>query len=530
MSFNILFNRIYKRLNRSTACLFTFASIIPLLLAGCGGVSDSQTETDTGAYSKIDSLIEQIMEEEDIPGIAIVIVQGDEIAYCQGYGVANIDSKQPVTTDTLFDLASLTKSFTALAVLLMEDQGLIDIDDPLQKYLPNFQIADPRGAEITIRQLLNQTSGIPGIFSEILIFNDSYEGMLASLSSLRLNNDPGTAFEYADLNYCLLGALIERVSGMTYEEYMDASIFTPLGMDHTTVDPEEAIEMGKADGHQPMYGRVVARNIPAMKSARPAGWVMSCAEDMGKWLLVHLNSGVLDGKQVIPADDIEEAHSIAVLYEDNNEEMAYGMGWSISINSDILYHFHCGDTPNFTSDMLLLPDYDVGIAVLVNGQVSNISHSIATQIADILFNLDLTSINVPWWAHWKALDTIAIGILFSVIGLLVVWIFYIWRLFRLFRVGKRCFFWSKTAGPLPPVWQVVLYSMPAVIISTIAITGNVVVDTLFGYNIFEALSLFEMGAPPGLYISGMMAIAFLLLWGLSMILVGLFIRLPQTKS
>jgi len=208
--------------------------------------------------------------------------------------------------------------------------------------------------------------------------------------------------------------------------------------------------------------------------------------------------------------------------------MAYGMGWSISYTTDILYHFHCGDTPNFTGDMLLLPDYNTGIAVLVNGQVSNVSHNIATEAANILLGLKLTSINVPWWAHWKALDTLATSILFSVIGLFIMWGMYLWWLFRQFRTGKRCFFWSHNAGSFPPSWQVVLYSIPLVIFSMIFAAGNVVLNTLYGYNIFEALALFAMGAPPGLYISGILSIVILTIWVVLLVLVGLFIR--QTRK
>ena len=524
MSLNYIFNRTYKGLNKKLISLLALICLVPLFLPACAGAADSQTSRTHGGYADIDRYIGQIQEKEHIPGIAIVVVQGNEILYCNAYGIASLKNNQPLTTATLFDLASLTKSFTALAVLLLEDSGLIDIDEPLQKYLPAFQIADSRGADITVRHLLNQTSGIPGIFSEILIFNDSYEGMLASLSNLRLNNEPGSAFEYADLNYCLLGALIENVSGMTYEEHMDYAVFTPLGMSHTTVDPDKAGILGKADGHQPMYGKIVARNIPSMKSARAAGWVMSCAEDMGKWLLVNLNNGVLDGKQVIPADDIEELHSIAILYKDNGEQMAYGMGWSISYTTDILYHFHCGDTPNFTGDMLLLPDYDTGIAVMVNGQVSNVSHNIAAEIANMQLGLKLSAINVPWWAHWKALDTLATGILFSVIGLFIVLIMYLWWLARQFNAGKRCFFRSKIAGPCPPAWQTVLYLLPITIFSLISIGGNIVLNTLYGYNLFEVLALFGRGAPPGLYISGILSIVILTMWVLLLALAGLFIR------
>jgi CubicO group peptidase (beta-lactamase class C family) len=532
MPLNILSNRLHQVMNKNKLCfsICTAICLMSLILPGCSSDSNSKTARAYTANSGIDECIEQIREEENIPGISIVIIQGDEIIYCQAYGVTNIDSKTPMTTDTLFDLASLSKSFTALATLLLEDSGLIDIDDPVQKYLPDFQIADPRGAQITVRHLLNQTSGIPGTFSEILIFNDSYEGMLASLENLRLSNDPGAVFQYADLNYCLLGAIIERVSETTYEEYMDTNIFTPLGMNHTTVDPEKAAELGKTDGHQPMYGEVVVRNVPSFKSARAAGWVMSCAEDMGKWLLINLNNGVLNGEQVIPADDIEELHTIAILYVDNGEEMGYGMGWSITCNTEPLYHFHCGDTPNFTSDMLLLPDYDTGIAVLVNGQVSNVSHSIATRAADILLGLDLESINVPWWAHWKALDTMATIILFSIIGLFILWIMYVWWLWSRFSSRKRCFFWSRAAGPLPPAWQIILYSTPIAVIIMIGTAGNVVLETLYGYNIFEALTLFRHGAPPGLYLSGILSIVIVLLWVCLLALVGLITRHTRTPN
>jgi hypothetical protein len=317
---------------------------------------------------------------------------------------------------------------------------------------------------------------------------------------------------------------------MTYEEYMDTYIFTPLGMDYTTVDPDEAKELGKADGHQPMYGNVVVSNMPSFKSARAAGWVMSSVEDMGKWLLVQLNGGVLDGEQIFPAPIIEELHTTAVLYEDNGEEMGYGMGWCISRNEAPQLIFHCGDTPDFTTDMLLLPEYDTGIVVLVNGQVSTISHSIAPEAANILLGLDLQSMNVPWWAHWKALDTAATIALSPIVFLFAGWILYSWWLWRRFRTGKRCFFWAPAAGPMPPAWQITLYSIPLALFIMISIAGYVVIKALFGYNLFEVLVLFQCGAPPGLYLSGILFIASIFLWALMLALVGLITRYVKTGN
>jgi len=274
-------------------CLSTIAFI------GCGNTaalaikSVSSQETSV-SYPEVDDYIEQQMMDEDIPGLAVVVVQGDEIIYLKGFGITSLKNPSPVTPQTIFDLASISKSFTALGVLLLRDDGLIDLDTPVQQYLPDFQINDPRASEITVRQLLNQTSGLPGAFSEPLVFHqgdDAMEKMIAALSQVRLNQPPGLSFEYADINYCLLGALIERVTGTTFEEYMKQKIFVPLGMAHTTLYPDEADERGRADGHQAMYGQIVARNMPIYRSALPAGWVMSSAEDMGKWLIIHLNDG-----------------------------------------------------------------------------------------------------------------------------------------------------------------------------------------------------------------------------------------------
>jgi putative ATP-binding cassette transporter len=504
-----------------------------LTFIGCSRASQLEPEAvsgldNTDAYPEVDEYIKQQMMAEDIPGLAVVVVKGDEIIYLKGFGVTSLEEPSQVTPQTIFDLASISKSFTALGVLLLEDEGLIELDAPVQQYLPDFQLADPRGAEITVRQLLNQTSGLPGTFSEPLIFhqgNDAMEQMVASLDHVRLNRPPGSSFEYADINYCLLGALIERVTGMTFEEYMEQKLFIPLGMSHTTLYPDEADELGRADGHQPMFGQIVARNMPIWRSALPAGWVMSSAEDMGKWLIVHLNCGCTAEGQVIPADDIEEAHTPAVLFEENGEEVGYCMGWFSSYGSnDVPLIWHGGDSPNFTTDMILLPEHQLGVVVLVNSQASAIGHSIAPGVANLILGLELEPMAVPWWAYWKAIDTMATVALVFISLLLLALVLYIWRVWRQFRNKKRRFLGSSLAGPMLPVWQLVLYITPLVLLSMFALAGYLVIQALYGYNFYEVLILFQAASPPGVYISGMMFILTVFLWAFLLAFLALFTR------
>ena len=502
-----------------------------VLAGGCRSAADriqvtSSPQTD-GAYPELDDFIRQKMADEDIPGLAVVIVQGDEIIYLKGFGVTSLSDPQPVTPQTIFDLASISKSFTALGVLLLRDQGLIDLDAPVQQYLPEFQLEDPEASRITVRHLLNQTSGLPGNFSAPLIFQhgeDEFKEIVAAACRLRLNRQPGESFEYADINYCLLGALIERVSGMSFEDYMAQNVFRPLGMDNTTLYPDEAAALDRANGHQPMYGRVISRNMEIYRSALPAGWVMSSAEDMGTWLITHLNCGATTDGQVIPEEDIIECQTAASQFEENGQLTGYGMGWLSSCGDGVSLVWHGGDTPTFTTDMILLPEYDIGVAVMVNSQASTIGHSIAPGVVNQLLELDLAPMTVPWWAHWKTIDTIAtvalgpISLLFLGMGI------YIWRLWRQFRRGERFFIGSPLAAGIVPAWQLMLYLALLLLLVLIFIASYLVVNTLYGYNPYEVLIMFHIAAPPGVYISGILTLVIVPLWALLLAGVALLTR------
>ena len=207
------------------------------------------------------------------------------------------------------------------------------------------------------------------------------------------------------------------------------------------------------------------------------------------------------------------------------------MGWFISCGSDdVSLIWHGGDTPNFTTDMILLPDYQMGVAVLVNSQASTIGHSIAPGIANLLLGLELESMSVPWWAHWKTIDTIATIALVFIYLLVLALVFYVWRIWRQFRAGERHFIGSPLAGNIIPAWQLMLYIAPLVLLILFSTASYLVVNALYGYNPYEVLIMFHIAAPPGVYISGIIVLVVVPLWALLLVFIALFTRSSKAAA
>jgi CubicO group peptidase (beta-lactamase class C family) len=491
------------------------------------GSSLSQIAT---TFNVINHLVETQMAAKDIPGLALVITLGDKIVHVKGFGVTSLDEPNKVTPQTVFDLASSSKSFTALAVLLLRDKGLIDLDMPLQHYLPNFKLADADvSSRITVAQLLNHTSGLTAGASDPLAYqkgSDAMDKMVAGLKNVHLNRSPGESFEYANLNYCLLGAVVEKVSGMPFEDFMKQSIFIPLGMNNTTVSPDEAASLDKADGHQPMFGRVIVRNIPVYRSAAPAGWVMSSAEDMGRWLILNLNGGQYSGQQYIPAGNFEDMHTPSAMLNREGEEAGYGMGWfSVSVN-DISLIWHGGDTPNFSTEMMLVPEHKLGVMVMVNSQNNSLAHSIVPEIAGMVLGFEINLPLAPWWASWGMIDNVATGLVILDLLLILTLAVYLWWLRRQVIQGHRQrLTWPFFTQWRLHIWHTVMHVSPLVVLGTIVLAIFMVAQLFFGFDPYRTVIDFREFAPPSIWWSTILLFIAVALWALTLAALGLtFLR------
>jgi cyclic peptide transporter len=349
---------------------------------------------DQVAYTEIREEVKRLMEQGDIPGLSLVIIKGDEV-FKEGYGYADVEKKLAVTPQTLFEIASCSKAFTALAALQLEKQGLLNLDNPVSKYFPWFY-ATFKGKKypITIRQLLHQTSGIP--FKSISLIprgkqSDSLEQTVRNLVGIKLNNTPGTQFEYATVNYSLLGAVLEKASGMSYEEYMEKHVFSPLGLTATLVGVnKETPPAHMAQGYKIGFFSARKYDAPVFWGNNPAGYIISNGNDMSRWLQLQLGLLETDMKSLIQKS--QQPDETVPL--NRNTLSSYGMGWFVYLKRFKRID-HGGQNPNFTAFVSFNPVDKIGVAVLANSS-SKYTPFIANSVMNNLsgkgfFKPDLTS-------------------------------------------------------------------------------------------------------------------------------------------
>jgi len=328
---------------------------------------------DGAAYNAIDTYVEQQRRRLKIPGISLAIVAGDQIVHLRGFGRTRPGGEAP-GPQTAFYIGSLTKSFTALAVMQLVEAGQVEPEAPLQHYLPWFRLADPQAAaQITVRHLLHQTSGLPTSAGETILADfdpcpGAAERQARALATLKLAHAVGAAWEYSNSNYQLLGLVVEAASGQTYADYIQEHILNPLAMRHTTASPAAASPNSLAVGHQFWFGHPVA--VPHMtvpSGALAAGGLSSSAEDMARYLMAMLNSGHCGEGQMLSSAGLQALQRGAADVKAFGMSLGqYGMGWFVDKLGPAKLVWHSGTLPHFGAFMALLPEQELGVVLLFN--------------------------------------------------------------------------------------------------------------------------------------------------------------------
>jgi CubicO group peptidase (beta-lactamase class C family) len=322
-------------------------------------------------YEGIDQYIERQLSRLNVPGAALAIVEHDQIVHQQGFGEARPRGTAP-SPQTPFFVGSITKSFTALALMQLVEAGKVDLDAPIQRYLPWFRVADPQAStQISARHLLNQTSALPtGPGWEAMADSDPSPGagerQARALATLELTRPVGSAFEYSNTNFDLLGLMIEAVSGESYEGYIQHHIFAPLEMRHSYTARDEAAKAGLAQGHRYWFAHPVATDLPVPRGSLPSGQLISSAEDMAHYLIAHLNGGRYRDAQVLSAAGIAEMHRPAVEAKQGTIQGQYGMGWHVKDVGTTRTIWHDGSVPDFLAYMAILPDHKKAFVLFLN--------------------------------------------------------------------------------------------------------------------------------------------------------------------
>ena len=328
----------------------------------------------------IDEYITDRMRSGHFPGVALAIVKDDQIAYMKGYGHAD-ESGRPVTPQTSFIIGSISKPFTDIAVMQLVDAGKVELDAPVQRYLPWFRVADPaerlfrrnsrsRGivvpaasAQITVRMLINQTSGLPQTPTFVTWtwpdYPDAIERHVRLLANMNLLSPPGQSFSYSNANSVVLGMIVQAVSGQSYEDYIQQHLFAPLDMQNSFVSQEEALRHGMAQGYRWWFGYPVPFNAPYNRANLPAGFIIASAEDMAHFLIAQINGGRYQNRSVLSADK-------TALMQSAPESGSFGMGWQFAqVNGRQVLHFE-GGPANFQASLFFDPQSRVGVFVAAN--------------------------------------------------------------------------------------------------------------------------------------------------------------------
>lgn len=381
--------------NKISIFLFLFVPLLALLVfveAENGtGELNGQTVLTKEKTSKIESWIEKNMEKGKIPGISVVIVEGDKTIYNKGFGYADIKAKQPVTSETLFELGSNSKAFTALGILKLEKEGRINLNDAVTQYIPWFKmkyVGEYRGAyiddfvTITLEQLLHHTSGIP--FKSIgdipaAVGDDALEKTVRTQVGKELDFYPGEKFLYATINYDILGLVLQNVSGESFEEYMKRNILEPLELGNTYTSRNETPPFAMAKGYKVRFLMPEEYEAPVYRGNTPAGYFIANAVDVAKWIKIQLGTLEVNG---VYRELIDISHTPDRTVAPNYDGSSYACGWSaIQDGGGMLVHG--GSNPNYSSYILFRPQEKVGIGVLANLN-SSYTEAIAKGIINVI--------------------------------------------------------------------------------------------------------------------------------------------------
>ncbi|MBX9584890.1 MAG: serine hydrolase [Gemmataceae bacterium] len=348
--------------------------------------------------SVVDKVMADALAAWEVPGAALVVVRGDEVAVLNGYGRKQLDRPDPVTPDTVFPLASCSKAFTSTLLAMLADDGLVGWDDRVRDHLPSFKLSDPHAdALVTVRDLLSHRTGLGG--NDRLWYHAPWnlDETLRRVEKLPLAYPFRAGFEYTSLTYIAAGRLAARRAGKPWEQLVKERITDPLGMAgvrFTTTDPPADRAVGH---HVPKGGTLGPMPAYDMPEPNPAGSVHASARDLGGWLRFHLSGGLAPGGRRLVGEralaetkmpqTIIRLEGNARAMNPDTVQLSYGMGWVVADHRGKRVCAHGGMIDGFRVQVTLLPDEKLGIAALNNRHETRMNQAVTNTLIDLYCDL-----------------------------------------------------------------------------------------------------------------------------------------------
>jgi D-alanyl-D-alanine carboxypeptidase len=340
----------YARVAVASGCVLAL-----LLLTGCGSSSAARRNV-----AGVDQLMLEEMERQNVPGMVVLVQRGERIEHAQAYGIAESRTRRPMSTATVFQLGSIGKQFTAAAILKLQEQGRLQLSDSLRRHVPE---APESWSGITLEHLVRQTSGIREYFTieEWQRLSSELDRPAAELISIILRQpltfETGSRWAYSNSNYILLAEIIERVSGIPYDEYIDQQLLRPNGLSATHCPTFPSSER-EAHGYQLKQGTLVAAPPENMNWIRGDGGLCASALDLSRW------SVLLQSGRLLSAQSMRLMNSHAKI--NDGSVAAYGMGVALIPMDGRRKIAHGGRMPGFTAVLATYPADELTITILTN--------------------------------------------------------------------------------------------------------------------------------------------------------------------
>ena len=395
----------------AAACLFSTGAL-------------AQPSFDT---AELDTFVRKMMDAYDVPGVGLAVVEGGEIVYVRGYGVRDVTTGAPVTPDTQFAIGSTTKSFTALGMMLLAQEGRVDLDAPVTAYLPEFKLADPEATRtVTVRHLLSHSTGLVRTDASTFDTSVTAADIIEAAATTPLVGKPGEVFVYSNVNTIIAGAIIERLTGESWEDFTRERVLRPLGMTTATLSIDELKQQD--DVALPHVLDVMdglkTTDFLSLGADAPAGAMNASAAEMAR----YVQFGVGDGAPLLSQKNLSEMHTGQVAAPDFNvtglvatqaravaeqpggvppalvTEQQYGFYWGVERFLGAKLVEHGGNVTGLTANATLLPENRSGVVVLANADGANtFMEVVRLHVAELLLGQEGPDVNATLQAQLKVL-------------------------------------------------------------------------------------------------------------------------------
>lgn len=352
-----------------TKRILTPLAVMTLLLLLAGWTTHHPfLQTQDKSFSDIDALMQSMIDTANVRGLTIAVTKDKEIVYSKAFGVANAQTKEKLRPEHIFHVASISKTFTATAVMQLAEKGKIDINKPLIHYLPYFKMNDERYKAITIKQMLNHTSGIPDVedyeWEKAVADEGAAERYNRSLSDQKLVSAPGEEFNYSNMAFDIMADLVAKVSGMSFEKYVKENILTPLQMRESSFYAPEIKKSLRTTPHTGMPP-VVSPVYPYNRMHAPSSTLNTNVLELASWAIANMYDGEYKGKRIFSP----ETHALMTtptFTVNEKRQISVGLSWFIYKYNGILTREHSGGDLGYRSILTIMPEKKLGIIILCN--------------------------------------------------------------------------------------------------------------------------------------------------------------------